>query len=308
MNMKHFYLMMVHTQPNQLKELIKVLNCENTYFIIHVDLKTNINQFKNEISGSNILFVENRVDCIWADFSQVQACLNMINTVKNCYEFSPFDRITLLSGQDYPIKGSNYIKNFLNNHKTTTFIDLEELEGIHKKNFYSLKINYGSKRGEFTIFALHHYKLFIKNLLQNKISLKQLSFIFKKKKLSQNLIEKKGSQWWSMPLYTINAILDYYNQHKTELNDFFQHTFCPDELFFHTIYNEISKNLKDNETKSSLTYVNWKRLNTSLPVTFLSEDLNELLSQSEGKLFARKFDLLKDPLIFKNIDKNILND
>lgn len=61
--------------------------------------------------------------------------------------------------------------------------------------------------------------------------------------------------------------------------------------------------------KPSITYVNWTRKNTSLPVTFTADDIDELKEQgAKNKLFARKFNIEEDREILNLIDELLLKD
>lgn len=102
------YIIQAHQSPLQLKRLIDKLNDDKSFFFVHIDLKSEIEPFKTLIIGENILFIEDRVDCIWADFSQVVATNKLIESVIK----SQRDGITiLLSGQDYPVKNKSYINS-----------------------------------------------------------------------------------------------------------------------------------------------------------------------------------------------------
>ena len=122
--MKIFYLIQAHKNPSQVKRLIEVLSVQNAYFVIHIDLKSEIKQFTDVIKLKNVIFVKNRIDCIWGDYSQVLASLIMMREIDNL-EPEPNDRVVLLSGQDYPIKSNQFIIQFFNEHKDTCFIDIE---------------------------------------------------------------------------------------------------------------------------------------------------------------------------------------
>lgn len=88
--------------------------------------------------------------------------------------------------------------------------------------------------------------------------------------------------------------------------EFHKDTLAPDELFFHTIIKHLSQNNKRIKIKHSLTYVNWSRENTQLPVLFNKNDYKELINQTDTKLFARKFDMRYCKTILDIIDSTLL--
>ena len=107
--MNIIYIIQAHKLPFQLKRLITVLNTKNASFYIHVDRKSKIEDFEKIISLKNVFFIKERVDCIWGDFSQVKATLNLI---KNVIRDNKSGFVVFLSGQDYPIKNVYTIEIF----------------------------------------------------------------------------------------------------------------------------------------------------------------------------------------------------
>lgn len=298
------YLIQAHQYPDQLLRMINRLEDTDVVFYIHIDLKSDINLFTSVIKSDNIFFIEKRVDCIWGDFSQVQATLNLCEAAisRGC---NIETRITLLSGQDYPIKSKNHHSSFLEHNKDISFINVEKIDKKriqHLRNFKAFKINHSSKRLDFTLISKYHFKNIFKSLLNNKISLYDLKLLFQKKNMPLNMIPYRGSSWWSFNYSTLHKILVFYQKNKDILNNFYVNTFCPDENFFQTILMHLKE--KDNTIKilPSLTYDNWVRQGVELPVTFRKEDLEELLSQPENKLFARKFDTSIDFEILNELD------
>lgn len=77
------YAVQAHKNPEQLKRLIDRLDSPNSYFYIHIDLKSDIDKFIKIIGEGreNIYFVEDRLDCIWADFSQVLVSIKLMETI-----------------------------------------------------------------------------------------------------------------------------------------------------------------------------------------------------------------------------------
>lgn len=299
------FLIQAHQYPNQLLRLINKLNDKDAYFYIHIDLKSDISLFQKIINGGNIVFIENRVDCIWGDFSQIQATINMIEAV---FEkgYPTNSRVTLLSGQDYVIKSFNHINQFLNQNVETCFINIETLSqsgSHHVKNLKAYKINHSNKRYDFTMVSLYHIKSVIKGILNRKVSFKDLLLLFKTKKTPTNLTFFRGSNWFSFNYEILQKIVDFYKINKLDLDVFFKQTLCPDEIFFHTILMHLKKSDNSIKIMTSLTYDNWTRKGVVLPVTFTNEDLDELLSQPECKLFARKFDANQDTKILEELDK-----
>ncbi|MGJ1194482.1 beta-1,6-N-acetylglucosaminyltransferase [Sphingobacterium siyangense] len=299
--MRKIYIITAHKNPLQLNRLISVLNDSNSFFYIHLDLKSDLDTFKSIISSPNIYFIPNRVDCIWADFSQVEATLNLIDAViENGIICS--SQVTFLSGQDYPIKDLKYINKFLFENYGTSYITTESIlkedTGFLKK-LYAYKINKSSNKNDFIFFSNKNPLKSVLFFLAGKINFDQLSIVLKKRVMPFAMEPFRGSNWWSMPIETLVSIKDFVNENYIELKSFFQYVVSADEYFFQTILMYLYKNDSDIVIKSSLTYDNWLREGVPLPVTFTVDDLDELVSQPDGKIFARKFDY--------DVDRNILD-
>src|SRR5947209_16226850 len=108
--MQKAYLILAHKYPSQLYRLYKALNDESSTFFIHIDKKADIAKFQRLITSKSVHWVE-RVEANWGEFGLVEAVLNLLKATKN--SGNVFDRIILLSGQDYPIKSNDIINEYL---------------------------------------------------------------------------------------------------------------------------------------------------------------------------------------------------
>ena len=119
------YLILAHKNPNQLNDLISLLQDENSIFFIHIDEKVNIESFKKVITGSNYFFVSIREKCYWGDFSLVRATLNSFKEIHEYMEDKfPNDsyHCIMLSGEDLPMKTNEEITLFLQNRPDVSFL------------------------------------------------------------------------------------------------------------------------------------------------------------------------------------------
>jgi len=110
------YLILAHKNPGQLIRLIDRLDKRDgpgCTFVVHLDWKSSGTDWAEATCGlqrPNVHWAQ-RVDCRWGDFTLVQATLNCIRALEETGE--RFDFVTLLSGQDYPIKSNSQIEVFL---------------------------------------------------------------------------------------------------------------------------------------------------------------------------------------------------
>ncbi|MBU4537186.1 MAG: beta-1,6-N-acetylglucosaminyltransferase [Weeksellaceae bacterium] len=301
------YLILAHHAPNQLQRLIERLQDGESAFFVHVDLKSDISSFTAVISEENVTFIDKRVDCIWADFSQVQATINLIEVVAT----SGKRGITiLLSGQDYPIKSTKYINQYLSVNDTNFFSFLHHRLNpdmvVYRERIKLFKINLSSKRDDFIIIgnpllmSLNNYRRCFKSILRGKFKLGYLTYLFRKREVFFP-IYGKGSQWFALQHADMLRMHNYISLNKNALFNFFKDSFCADEIFFHSII----LNLDIRCERNNLHYINWEKKDVPLPLTFTFQDIHYFSKVEPNKLFARKFDE-ENSEVMDWVDKNLI--
>lgn len=313
------YIILAHKNPQQVHRLIERLNAPDCYFYIHIDKGADIIPFTDALSGNvNISFVPDnlREYGTWGDLGIVKATTAILSQIvdenRNGY-------CILLSGQDYPLKTNNAISNFLKTNYGDHYIATFPIPhpgwgaqgGLDRLTQY--KINLSNARMDFiqlpTLFEKGFYsKPTIHKLLKllKKKHYTAIFKIFKQRKKPHNLKPYGGGQWWALPIETVREILYFINSNP-KYTHYHKDTLLPDEIFFHSILMHLKETKDALILKPSITYVNWERKNTPLPVTFTQEDIEELKSASNNKLFARKFDMETDEQILDRIDSELLN-
>lgn len=311
------YIILAHKNPLQLKKMIEQLDDKLSFFYIHIDLKSDISAFKKNISLPNVHFIEKRENCLWGDFSIVKATINLMCQVK---KDAKKGFVILMSGQDYPIKNNDEINDFFTKNPNTDFIEIVPIEQKWKKKMAQDKIAHyhilhSEERGDSNCYApFFHSSLKQKlrtlfHLLKGKLSYKN----FKKIKTFPKripLFEKQyaGSQFWAFSEKTFHKIVQYIDENEGNLEKYYQFSSSSDEIYFQSILMFLAEKDENITIKPSLTYVNWHRKNCQLPVTFVQEDLAELLVAKEKYLFARKFDTELDEKILNLLEKHSKND
>ena len=306
------YIILTHKSPTQLERLISRLDDEDVKFFVHIDVKTNIEPFKY-LQKENVIFLEDRVDVVWGDFSIVQATLN---AMKRIVTHTTQGYTILLSGQDYPIKSKKEIKEYFSKNQGFDFINDTNIKEANWHNYrrrtVARKINFSS-RGKyaaiFSVFDIHSLndfysfwynilKFFYFSPLKNYSKL--FSYLFKKRKVPFST-QYGGSAWWALRHSTVKSILAFINERK-DIVDYYRECLLPDEMIFQTLIQIIPN--YDGQIRDTVNYANWGRKNCSLPVVFDENDLEELLEQPSHKLFARKFDIEQKGIgILDKIDK-----
>lgn len=286
---------MAHKNPGQLHRLIDRLNDGTSEFFIHIDKTAELFQFKLAKEFDNIVHFFERVDSKWGGFGSVQASLNGLEAVKNSQK--KFDRILLLSGQDYPIKSNEYINNFFKNSLYSVFMEYSPIPNYKKWP--------GSDRGgwyrvdKFYI-GLKWYELFCSKFL----NLQSTYIPFLKRKIPNKMKPYTGSQWWSVDMYALNYILNYDQDHP-RYRSFHKYTFVPDELYVQMIIaNSTDEKLTKSIENNNKQFMIWEKPGSTHPNILGKTNLNDILSSDD--LFARKFDEKADAEILDLIDGKIL--
>lgn len=315
------YIILAHKNPEQIKRLVRRLSDFNVFFYIHIDKSVDIIPFINQFENfENVFFIENhkRQNGTWGDIGIVKAT---INAIKKIILDSRKGYIVLLSGQDYPIQSNDNIFTFLNKSYGLNYIDFFPIpfqywhnQGIDRLNSY--KINLSNRREHFIqiysvfdkeFYTRSHVKKIYALILNNKFL--ELVNAFKKRKFPKTLIPYGGSQWWTITTDVAEKIFIFLQENPNYLK-YHKYSLLPDEMFFQSILLNLAR--KDDTIKiknNSLTYTNWTRKGCTLPVTFQTNDLTELLEcTNNDKFFARKFDVDLDEEIMNLLDKRVICD
>ena len=308
--MQKNYIILVHKNPQQVRRLIERLDDGNSRFFIHVDLKSQSEEFELLKQCKNTLIIKERINCIWGDFSIVKATLLLFNAV---VESGSKGFTILLSGQDYPIKSNSEINNFLTENKDFNFIDIIPIEKKWSKKMVRDKVEHyhfihSERKSDSNSYA-PFYHTSVKQKARNIIHLAKGRMSHKTFRKLLRLPKRKapykhqfsGSQWWALNERTTQILYDYIKRNYRELEDYYQYTSAPDEIFFQSVLMNLVPENKDFKIKPSLTYVNWERKNVVLPVTFNIDDFGEL--NNTNHLFARKFDIDFDSTILDKLDE-----
>lgn len=229
---KIYYLILAHNDIENLKRLIDRLNY-NADFLIHIDKKTNINDFRSAfLLFDNVHFLDEtqRVKIYWGGYSIVQAELNLVEEALKDDEHIKY---ILLSGSDYPIKTNRYIYNYLLENKEVEFIRGIDLDKLENKNLYAKHIDYYQK---------HDYP-FIKqtNTLFFRTYRAIINRVLRRFKLSKKIRHHKfdlyqGSQWWGLSKKCLLELVAMYKKNPENYHNFKVGSFAPDEKFFHTLF------------------------------------------------------------------------
>lgn len=288
--MKIAYLILAHKYPEALTRLINRLQGPEVHFFIHIDKKSDFKQFEgiNNLSSVDLYSTYNTG---WGSYNLIKAEVLLLEKAVN----EEFDRIILLSGQDYPIKSNSYIKQFFASHPDKGFVEgipmpdpnwNEHQGGLFRINRFHFKF---ARR--WRAFPPHSKKPIIGKLFN------AAAHLYFKKRFDRNSIPDlyHGSQWWAITLKQAKYIL----QQMPLYHQNFKHSYVADEMLIQTILYNAPFAPKEL-TGFHLHYISWPSHASPNPRVLTEQDLPALL-QSD-KLYARKFEPEKSTQVLKELD------
>lgn len=278
------YLLLVHTNAQQITRLVSTLPDESPVFI-HVD-KNASDAFYTELQQAmrhraKVHFVP-RFGSRWGSAGIVRATFSLIRAAAGD---AVFDYATLLSGSDYPIKSNAYISEFLKRGQGGEFIESfameepnrwTEMGGAYKSPDRALR---------------YHFRI------RSRVYKTPLT-----RRLPYGLVAHGGSQWWTLSKAALQHI-DCFNRKNARFERFLDGVFIPDEFAIQTILSNSS--FAGKIVGDDLRFAIWDRPVPPYPATLKCADVAEMLASE--KLFARKFDRNVDPVVFDHIDAAIRN-
>ena len=194
----------------------------------------------------------------------------------------PYSYINVISGQDFPIKSTEYIYNYFSEKKGKEFITCRSIENdwteaaIRLKKYYL--INWQIP-GKYTI------EKFINKILP-------------KRKFPLDYVMVGRSNWFAITTDAAKYILDFLENNRGVVS-FYKYCWGADEIIFATvIYNSPFK----NQIEENFVYADWSQ-GGAHPKILTAADFTSLM-QSD-KLFARKFDVDADTKIFDMLENAI---
>jgi Core-2/I-Branching enzyme len=272
------YVISAYKNPEHLGRLIRHLHTgSETTFTVHVDRKTEHSVYaamRAVVDDLDVTFLP-RHDCHWGGFGHVRASLKGLRAVLE--QGADPDYVILLSGQDYPIKSTTYIREFLERGGGRSFF-------LH----FPLPTENWTSGGMDRLRRWHwRYRG-----LHLAIPLRR--------RLPGDLAPWGGSAYWIISRTALRAITAFLEANPSYV-PFFEHVDIPDELFFQTILLNGSE--AERCVNFRLHYTEWSR--SPAPAILTTEDYPYLVESS--CLFARKFDQSVDAEILDLIDENLLS-
>lgn len=264
---RHAYLIIAHTNFEQLQTLIDLLDDARNDIYLHIDKRVKtVPQFSAKHSG---LYLVDSVKVIWGGHSQIQSEMVLLEAAgKGHYQY-----YHLLSGMDLPLKTQDYIHTFFrdNNGKEYIYVDEE-----------------ASRTGRFA-FRTQYYHIFAnvagngKDILSRCLRLSNRILVALQKLLHikrKDMVPLyKGANWFSIT----DAMVQHVLTKQALIKKQFYYSLCGDEVFLQSL--AMASDLHDQVVGTGFRAIDWNR---GMPYTYRKEDVDDLLATDY--LWARKFD------------------
>lgn len=251
----------MHKNPEQMRRLVERLRHPEVDLYVHVDAKFDPAPF--DLPGTILL--EKRFPIYWAGFGFIRVYLDLFDRL---VKEGRHGRITMLSGQDYPLHPIDRIVR-----------DLRETDG----ECIDLGWSHEDRRYRYEVFWVYPHELPFLRRFQDRLLRKFWYRDNHWRRLPPGLEFACGSAFWSLSLPAAAYLLER-TRREPKVVRFFENTFAPDEMFFQIL-------LRDSPLRDRLGpskhYVDWSK-RAEHPKTLGLEDLESM--NSSGALFARKFE------------------
>jgi hypothetical protein len=275
--MRIAYLVFAYNNPLLMTKSVSRLSCEDSSFFVHIDGKRDLAPFTH-LRAPNVAFTQERITVYWAEFSGVEAILQLIREALAAPK--PHDYFVLLSGSEYPIRSKEYIHAFLEAHAGQEFITMNRVPAPGKPLSRINTLRFPSTRPL--------SKVMFQGLA--KLGLAERDY----RKYLGAMEPYSGLTWWALSRDACQYIVEVVDRDHG-LTRFFKNTFAPEESFFHTI---LGNSLFRSRARRNLLYEDWsaqgahpEMINQEHLAYFESMDevhVDDLHGPGE-LLFARKF-------------------
>ncbi len=293
--MKQGILITAFNQFKLLKKLIDFFDEDFSIFIF-LDKKSKFSDTEIEIlrNSRNVVYLSKIFNVNWGGPRQLKSRLLL---AEEALRFTDLEYFHFITGQDFPIKSSQYIKEFMQANKGKEFIGNTKLPkkgwigngGLDRLRYYYFHdyINYKSRIGK----RILRVALFLQKLLNID------------RKIPEGFpVLYGGSPFWTLSYPCLKFIVDYTKANPQFLKRF-DFCFGATEIYFQTIL--MNSHFKENVINKNLRYIDYQPRNNCSPA-FLDETDYEKLLVSDA-LFARKLRYPTSEKLISLVEENIIN-
>jgi hypothetical protein len=248
--------------------------------------------------------------CEWGSGAQLDAMLGSFRALAG----SRFDWLVVLSGHDYPIRPVRELAPFLHESRYELFLDPEDgpTGYLHDRYFYRYhwvpqrwwsRLPESSRRLVSSALqrSVHTFSRNGRVRVQRRpgnvfapgVGLRARSTPFTEARPC-----RKGSDWFALSRAAFDDVVCTADG-SSDLVEYFRHTYCPNEAFFHTVLLPRWDAVNAGHNLHYLQFVGER----AHPETIQNRDWDALVGS--GAFFARKFDA-SDVALLDRIDRELL--
>lgn len=277
--MRIAYLICGHKNIEQISRLVDRLASPYSDIYLHLDKKSDCKPTVNLLDKSKI--IKNNIDVRWGCISLVYSYINSLSEI---FESGVvYTHICLLSGQCYPLKNNDDLREFYRINIGREFLSNVEIS----PNFWGKAI-YRYKYFHFDQYLRQDKIKFFFEIFANKL--------FSPRRLSCGYQIYGGSAWWILSQECCMFVCDFLKKNR-DFYRFFKFTEIPDEMLFHTII--MNSKFRDKVVNNNFRYIDWSA-GGSNPKILTIDDFDKM--SASNCLFARKFDASIDSLVLDKLD------
>jgi Core-2/I-Branching enzyme len=280
--MRIAYIVSAYKHFDQLTRLVYRLHDAHAAVFVHIDERSGAIDTLLEATRDlpDVHFL-NRHPCRWGDFGHVAASLKGIEAI--VARSVSYDYVFLLTGQDYPIKTSRQVREFLQKAAGRSFM-----------NYFSLPTAEWEDGGLDRIQRWHLYAMNRHFVIPGR------RWRFPRRRFPRGFRPFGGSSYWCLAWDCVEYVHRFV-QANPRFVAFFRRVDVPDELFFQTVL--LNSPLGERIVNDDLRYIDWRDITSGSPAVLTSSDFPAI--QASPKLFARKFDATVDSKILDLIDEQL---
>ena len=274
-------IIMAHKEPQQIERLIRKFSPLPFDFYLHLDKKIKQTPFDYLSELPNVYFVRNRIRVRWASYSFLIAVQHSIFQILE--SGIRYDFISIMSGQDYPVRPVTEIYHSLEKNAGKNFICFEDdgewwSHAISRINKYHFT-NFGFK-------GRYRVQFFLNALLPAR-----------KFPLPYKLFGGPRAMCMTLSADCAAYVADFIGTNK-KLRRFIRFTWGPDEFVIPTLV--MNSKFSQTVINDNFYYIDWTKGGPN-PKTLTVDDYERI--KNSGKMLARKFDIRQDQAILDLLDE-----
>jgi hypothetical protein len=258
----HAFVILAHHLPRQLARLVDRLAGPDDHVWVHIDARSDLSQFTG-LDRPDVTLLP-RLRCTWGSLGLVHAALSGLEAIDA--DPRPFTHVSVLSGQDYPIRPRAELEAHLGTHPGTGWLEWRPLPGPDP----------GDELARVD-------RWFWQVAGTRKVSLpNRFTPFLPRRRPPLGLPIHKGSALFTISREQASYVVAFARDNPRFIR-FFQHAYIADEYVFQTIL--VNSRHREELVAENLHAISWG--GEHHPATLTAADLPWL--QRSGRFFARKF-------------------